>query len=151
MAVVRHIGVILFPQLKVNLLSQPTEKNLKLIQNYANKNCIRTGLQLHPMPEVSESVIMGLATHMDELKRPLCPCRFYPDKEEAVQEREWLCPCWDMKKYKFCHCMLFVNEEGFPVTEHLPEDSDGVAAYGRVADPAPEKGRTSKKCCGSDY
>ena len=122
-------------------MSQPTEKNLSLIQNYVKKNCERTGLQLHPMPEVSEAVTTGLASHMDSLKRPLCPCRFYPDKAEAVQEREWLCPCNDMKEYKYCHCMLFVTEDGMPVTEHLPAEHEGKAVYGNIADPVPERGR----------
>lgn len=125
----------------MNALSKPTEKNSALINNYVKKNCERTGLQLHPMDDVSDAVITGLAMHMDQLKRPLCPCRFYPDKQEAVDEREWLCPCADMKNYKYCHCMLFVTAEGMPVTEHLPEDHDGRATYGEIADPAPEKGR----------
>lgn len=122
-------------------MTQPSEKNLKLIQNYVRKNCKRTGLQLHPMPEVSEAVITGLASHMDEFKKPLCPCRFYQDKKEAIKDREWLCPCSDMKQYKYCHCMLFVTEDGFPVAEHLPEDHEGRSVYGEVIDPAPDRGR----------
>lgn len=120
-------------------LSQPTEKNVKLISTYVEKYCDRTGLNLHPMKDVSDAVTTGLAMHLDELKRPLCPCRFYPDKQQAVAEREWLCPCSDMKEYKYCHCMLFVNEEGMPVTEHLPEDHEGRQTYGDIADPAPAK------------
>ncbi|WP_320170129.1 ferredoxin-thioredoxin reductase catalytic domain-containing protein [Maridesulfovibrio sp.] len=126
-------------------MSQPTEKSLALITNYVKKNCARTGLQLHPMEDVSEAVITGLAMHLDQLKRPLCPCRFYPDKQVAVDEREWLCPCADMKHYKYCHCMLFVTESGMPVTEHLPEDHEGRLTYGLIADPAPDKWRRIKK------
>jgi len=125
----------------VNSLPQPTKKTLTLIRNYVKKNCERTGLNLHPMPEVSEAVITGLAMHMDDLKRPLCPCRFYPDKEEAVKEHKRLCPCVDMKEYKYCHCLLFVNAEGNPVTEHLPEEHNGREVYGNIVDPAPERGR----------
>jgi ferredoxin-thioredoxin reductase catalytic subunit len=29
--------------------------------------------------------VKGLASHVETLGRPLCPCRFYPDKEEEVQ------------------------------------------------------------------
>lgn len=122
-------------------MSQPSEKSSALISNYVKKNCARTGLNLHPMEDVANAVTTGLAMHLDELKRPLCPCRFYPDKKEAVKEREWLCPCSDMKNYKYCHCMLFVNKEGMPVTEHLPSDHDGRQTYGLVIDPCPEKGR----------
>ena len=123
----------------------PSEKNLNLIQNYVKKNSERVGLKMHPMPDVTEAVIGGLAKHMDDLKKPLCPCRFYPDKQEAVKERTWLCPCEDMKKYKYCHCLLFVGEDGNPVTEHLPEDHEGRTSYGFVADPAPEKGRKGQR------
>lgn len=119
----------------------PSENNLSLMRNYVKKNCERVGLYMHPMPEVTEAVVSGLANHMDELKKPLCPCRFYPDKQEAVQEKTWLCPCNDMKEHKYCHCLLFVNEDGNPVTEHLPEGHEGLAAYGLTTDPAPEKGR----------
>ncbi|OEU65434.1 MAG: ferredoxin:thioredoxin reductase [Desulfovibrio sp. S3730MH75] len=118
-----------------------SEENLKLILNYVEKNCVRTGLQTHPMPEVTEAVVGGLTNHLNVLKRPLCPCQFYPNKQEAVQERTWLCPCDDMKKYKYCHCLLFVNSEGNPITEYLPNDHDGLTTYGLVSDPAPEKGR----------
>jgi len=44
-----------------------------------------------------------LARHADELGKPLCPCRFYPDKNEEVKHRTWICPCDDMHIYKYCH------------------------------------------------
>ena len=50
-----------------------------------------------------------------------------------------------MQKYKYCHCLLFVNEEGFPITEHLPEDHEGREAYGIIKDPHPDKGRAVAK------
>ena len=37
--------------------------------------------------------------------------------------------------------MLFVNEEGFPITEYLPEDHEGRQTYGLIKDPNPDKGR----------
>ena len=37
--------------------------------------------------------------------------------------------------------MLFVNEEGFPITEYLPEDHEGRRSYGLIKDPNPDKGR----------
>ncbi|QJB56043.1 ferredoxin-thioredoxin reductase catalytic domain-containing protein [Pseudodesulfovibrio sp. zrk46] len=136
-------------------MTEPTEKSLKLIHNFVDKFCKRTGLQLHSDPDVSESVIMGLASHLEELKRPLCPCRFYPDKQQAVEERTWLCPCDPMKNCKYCHCMLFVTAEDTPVTEYLCQNHEGRIAYGWVEDPAPTVGRkgqhippgVSGKCC----
>jgi ferredoxin-thioredoxin reductase catalytic chain len=71
----------------------------------------------------------------------LCPCRFYPDKREEIKHRTWICPCDDMQIYKYCHCLLFVNEQGQPVTEHLPEGHEGRAIHGIVPDPTPGKGR----------
>lgn len=119
-------------------MSKSAEKNKAIIDSYVSKYLERHGLNLHPEKEVSGAVIEGLIRHMEELGRPLCPCRFYPDKQEAVAEREWLCPCNDMKKYKYCHCMLFVTETGMPVTEHLPDDHEGRLSYGEVKDPKPE-------------
>lgn len=40
-----------------------------------------------------------------------------------------------------CHCLLFVNSDGQPITEYLPEDHEGRRSYGLVKDPTPEKGR----------
>ena len=37
--------------------------------------------------------------------------------------------------------MLFVTEEGLPITEHLPGDHEGLEMYGVVKDPTPDKGR----------
>jgi len=50
-----------------------------------------------------------------------------------------------MQIYKYCHCLLFVNEEGQPITEHLPEDHDGRQIYGLVRDPTPDKGRPMRE------
>ena len=40
-----------------------------------------------------------------------------------------------MQIFKYCHCLLFVNEEGLPITEYLPEDHEGRDIYGLVPDP----------------
>jgi ferredoxin-thioredoxin reductase catalytic chain len=50
-------------------------------------------------------------------------------------------PAMNMQIYKCCHCLLFVNGEGKPITEYLPEDHVGRLAYGMVPDPTPDKGR----------
>ena len=46
-----------------------------------------------------------------------------------------------MQIYKYCHCLLFVDKEGLPITEYLPEDHEGRKIYGVVKDPTPDKGR----------
>ncbi|MFB0900821.1 MAG: hypothetical protein QMB22_02290 [Dehalococcoidia bacterium] len=37
--------------------------------------------------------------------------------------------------------MLFCNEEGLPITEHLPDDHEGKEIYGIIKDILPDKGR----------
>ncbi|MFQ5613541.1 MAG: ferredoxin-thioredoxin reductase catalytic domain-containing protein, partial [Anaerolineae bacterium] len=125
-------------------MDQPSEKNMQRMWNYARKYAAKTGTQLHPDESITEGVVLGLAHHMDTLGRPLCPCNFYPDKEAEAKQRRWMCACNEMKKYKYCHCLLFVNEEGLPITEYLPEDHEGRQAYGLVKDPTPGQGREYK-------
>lgn len=119
----------------------PSEKSLLRMNKFVEKYCEKSGTTTHPDPEVTKAVVLGLAKNQDELGRPLCPCRFYPDKRAEVQHRTWICACDDMQIYKYCHCLLFVNQEGMPITEHLPEDHEGRVSYGVVADPTPDKGR----------
>jgi ferredoxin-thioredoxin reductase catalytic chain len=119
----------------------PSEQSLGRIDRMVKSFCQKTGTTTHPEPDVTKNVLNGLASHMDEFKRPLCPCRFYPDKTEEIKHRTWICPCDDMNIYKYCHCLLFTTKEGLPVTEHLPEDHEGRKIYGIVKDPAPEVGR----------
>lgn len=89
--------------------------------------------------------MLGLAANLDEFGRPLCPCNFYPDKAaELAASRRWVCACDEMKRFKYCHCLLFVTPEGLPITEYLPEDHEGRQAYGFVKDPTPDKGRESR-------
>ena len=120
---------------------QPSEKAMqrmrRLVENFTEKS----GSYNSPVEGVTESVILGLAQNVDEVGRPLCPCRFYPDKKEEIKYRTWICPCDDMQIYKYCHCLLFVDKEGYPITEHLPEDHEGKEMYGIVEDPHPDKGR----------
>ena len=126
-------------------MDTPSEKNMNRMWNYAKKYAEKSGTVFHPEETVTEGVILGLAHHMDTVGRPLCPCNFYPDKEAEIKSgRRWFCACNEMKKWKYCHCLLFVNEEGLPITEYLPEDHEGRQIYGLVKDPNPDKGREYK-------
>ena len=126
-------------------MEQPSEKSLKRMRTYVEKYLYKTGTSRHPDEEVTESVIMGLASNIDQVGRPLCPCNFYPDKQAEVERsREWVCACDEMKQWKYCHCLLFVTPEGVPITEHLPEDHEGRQIYGLVKDPTPDKGREAR-------
>lgn len=119
----------------------PGQANVDKMWNYARKFAEKSGTFLHPDREVTETVVMGLAKHIEEVGRPLCPCNFYPDPKEEAKSRRWICACEEMQTYKYCHCLLFVAPDGNPITEHLPEDHEGRAAYGIVKDPSPDKGR----------
>jgi ferredoxin-thioredoxin reductase catalytic chain len=123
----------------------PSEQALSRIRKYVEKYREKSGTSAHPDPEVTEAVVQGLAAHLDEFGRPLCPCNFYPDKAaELAASRRWVCACDEMKRYKYCHCLLFVTPEGLPVTEYLPEGHEGRQVYGLVLDPTPEKGREAR-------
>jgi ferredoxin-thioredoxin reductase catalytic chain len=125
---------------------QPSEESVRKMRRYVEKYWEKTGTAPHPDPEMSATVIRGLALHVDELGRPLCPCNFYPDKKaEIEQSRRWLCACDEMKQYKYCHCLLFCTPEGLPVTEYLPEGHEGRTSYGLVLDPTPLKGREGRR------
>jgi ferredoxin-thioredoxin reductase catalytic chain len=120
---------------------KPTEEAIAKARKLVEKFTVKSGTTTHPDKEVTESVVLGLADNIDTLGKPLCPCRFYPDKKEEVTHRTWICACDDMQIYKYCHCLLFVREDGRPITEYLPPDHDGRKAYGLVEDPTPDKGR----------
>lgn len=122
---------------------EPSEKALAKMWKFSEKYAEKTGTYFSPVEGVTESVVKGLANNIDTIGRPLCPCRFYPDKQEEIKYRTWICACEDMKIYKYCHCLLFTDEAGLPITEYLPEDHEGLQAYGLVKDPHPDKGRES--------
>ena len=117
------------------------EDAIARMRKFVEKYCEKSGTTTHPHHEVTECVILGLARNYETLGKPLCPCRFYPDKAEEVKHRTWICACDDMQIYKYCHCLLFVNAQGLPITEYLPEDHEGRKTYGVVQDPTPDKGR----------
>ena len=119
----------------------PSDKAIQRMRVFIERYCDKSGTYTHPGEGVTEAVVLGLAQNVDDIGRPLCPCRFYPDKKEEVKNRTWICACDDMQIYKYCHCLLFVDKEGMPITEYLPENHEGRAIYGLVKDPNPDKGR----------
>ena len=124
---------------------QPSESAVRRMQRYVEKYRQKSGTTAHPDPKVTDAVVLGLAKNIDDVGRPLCPCNFYPDKQAEVDaSRRWVCACDEMKRYKYCHCLLFVNEDGKPVTEYLPAEHEGREIYGVVPDPTPELGREAR-------
>jgi ferredoxin-thioredoxin reductase catalytic chain len=125
-------------------MAEPTQVNLDKMWKYVKGFAEKSGTTMHPTPAVTEAVVKGLAMHMDELGKPLCPCNFYKDKQAEAKLRRWMCACDEMQIYKYCHCLLFVREDGLPITEYLPEGHEGREIYGTVTDPTPDKGRALK-------
>jgi ferredoxin-thioredoxin reductase catalytic chain len=124
-----------------SMSDRPSEKSIARMEKFVDAYCRKSGTTTHPNKDVTDAVILGLARNIDTVGRPLCPCRFYPDKEEEIKHRTWICACDDMQIYKYCHCLLFVDEEGRPITEYLPEEHEGRQIHGLVKDPTPESGR----------
>jgi len=125
--------------------TRPSEKSMKRMRNYVEKYRQKSGTSAHPDETVTDAVVLGLAQNIDELGRPLCPCNYYPDKRAELDSgRQWVCACDEMKRYKYCHCLLFVTPEGNPITEYLPADHEGRQIYGLVKDPTPDRGREAR-------
>lgn len=123
----------------------PSQRSLERMQNYVEKYRKKSGTSGHPNQDVTDAVVLGLAANVDEVGRPLCPCNYYPDKQAEVDSsRQWFCACDEMKRFKYCHCLLFVTPAGLPITEYLPEDHEGRQIYGVVNDPTPERGREAR-------
>ena len=77
----------------------PSERALHRIRDFVEKYREKSGTSVHPNPDISQAVVLGLAAHTDELGRPLCPCNFYPDKAaELAASRRWVCACDEMKR-----------------------------------------------------
>ena len=63
--------------------------------------------------DVTDSVIQGLSKNKELFGAPLCPCRYYDNKEDEISLAYWNCPCVPMRERNDCQCMLF-----------LPSDND---------------------------
>ncbi|MGK7907083.1 MAG: ferredoxin-thioredoxin reductase catalytic domain-containing protein [Synechococcus sp.] len=84
------------------------QKTFTIMRKFAETYAKRTDTYFCSDPTVTTAVIEGLAVHKEELGAPLCPCRFYEDKEAEVKRGYWNCPCVPMRESKECHCMLFL-------------------------------------------
>ena len=66
-------------------MAEPKQESLDKMWKYVKGFAEKSGTTMHPMPAVTEAVVKGLAMHMDELGKPLCPCNFYKDKASRSQ------------------------------------------------------------------
>uniref|UniRef100_A0A7S1FWH7 ferredoxin:thioredoxin reductase n=1 Tax=Corethron hystrix TaxID=216773 RepID=A0A7S1FWH7_9STRA len=77
-------------------------------------------------------VIKGLAEHKVTLGTPLCPCRYYEDKEAEAKDGYWNCPCVPMRERHECHCMLFLTEENDFAGEESAITYDDVIKHSQM-------------------
>jgi ferredoxin-thioredoxin reductase catalytic chain len=82
---------------------QASSANVVKMWRYVEHYSRKSGTYLHPQREITEYLVIGLAKHIDEVGRPLCPCNFYPDLEQEAKSSTWACACDEMQRYKYCH------------------------------------------------
>lgn len=82
---------------------QASAANVEKMRRFAERYAEKAGAYLHPDPAITEYLVIGLAKHIDEVGRPLCPCNFYEDKAEEAKSSVWSCPCEEMQRFKYCH------------------------------------------------
>ena len=87
------------------------EKATKAMTAFSNKYIQNTNTKYCSDLSIPAVVIKGLAEHKVTLGAPLCPCRFYEDKEKEAKDGFWNCPCVPMRERHECHCMLFLTED----------------------------------------
>lgn len=87
------------------------EKATKAMTAFTNKYLELSCTKLCSDKSVPAVVIKGLAEHKVTLGAPLCPCRFYDDKEAEAKDGFWNCPCVPMRERQECHCMLFLTDD----------------------------------------
>lgn len=88
-----------------------TEKNLEAMRKFSEAYAKKTGTVFCVDTSVTAVVIEGLAKHKDKYGAPLCPCRYYEDKQIEVMNAYWNCPCVPMRERHECHCMLFLKPD----------------------------------------
>ena len=65
------------------------EKAMKAMTAFSNKYIENTGTYYCSDKSIPAVVIKGLAEHKVTLGAPLCPCRFYENKEKEAQDGYW--------------------------------------------------------------
>lgn len=91
--------------------NKASQRTFEVMRHFAETYAKRTGTFFCSDPAITTAVIEGLALHKEQLGAPLCPCRFYEDKEAEVKAGYWNCPCVPMRERKECHCLLFLTPD----------------------------------------
>ena len=88
-----------------------TSKVIESMKQFAESYAKSTDTFFCSDLDVTHSVIQGLAANKETYGAPLCPCRYYDNKEDEISLAYWNCPCIPMRERKICHCMLFLTPE----------------------------------------
>jgi len=88
-----------------------TSKIIESMRQFAESYAKATDTFFCIDPEVTDSVLEGLSKNKEKYGAPLCPCRYYDNKEDEISLAFWNCPCVPMRERKECHCMLFLTRE----------------------------------------
>jgi ferredoxin-thioredoxin reductase catalytic chain len=83
--------------------AQASPENVDKMWQFVERFAEKSGSYLHPQREITEYLVIGLAKHIDEVGRPLCPCNFYEDIVAEAKLSRWSCPCEEMQRFKYCH------------------------------------------------
>jgi ferredoxin-thioredoxin reductase catalytic chain len=103
------------------------EKATKSMTAFTNKYLKNTDTTLCNDKSVPAAVIKGLAEHKVNLGAPLCPCRFYDDKEAEAKDGYWNCPCVPMREgvyycveSHFACCLFHLTKVFLGIRKNLP-------------------------------
>jgi ferredoxin-thioredoxin reductase catalytic chain len=110
------------------------EKATKAMTAFTNKYLELSCTKLCSDKSVPSVVIKGLAEHKVTLGAPLCPCRFYDDKEAEAKDGFWNCPCVPMRERQECHCMLFLTDDNQFAGEETKIEYDEVIELAKGMD-----------------
>ena len=108
----------MMPQLDMS--SPEFLEELEKTKKFTDKVCKQFGFEYHPMEDVNEGVIMGLARHKVLYGKRFCPCFMVepddkkPGKFKSVDDR--VCPCpqglnEEIPTEGKCHCGIFCTSE----------------------------------------
>lgn len=102
-------SIFLFFQLKKQKIMVKNTGISEAMKQFAENYAKSTNSFFCIDQDVTESVLQGLAKNKELFGAPLCPCRYYDNKEDEVTLAYWNCPCVPMRERKECHCMLFLK------------------------------------------
>jgi len=120
------------PKSSLQALPADDDHDLALMTAFTNRYAKVSNTYMCSEPSVTAVVIKGLADHKATLGAPLCPCRFYEDKEAEVKVGYWNCPCVPMRERHECHCMLFLTPDNAFAGESQEISLEDVKTHGNV-------------------